>query len=689
MPRNLSAGSDLAIHLAVMLVMIAILSQYNRYLAAISLVMWLALILFARERTKERKKKFQQYCENVVGSFNEMMHHAMTQLPLAIVVINDEGRLEWCNSLMENFTQMIPQQGMEVKEFWDGLLPENFLESKDSKALPLEGKYDVVKSYFHTDPESEKISETKRYFRVRYKRLREKGDYSRLTTLFIQDITPFEELKIEYAKSRTSLLLIQIDNYDEVMQGLNEAEKTSLMLSVNEILEEWMKSLSGFMRRVSSDLFVVVLERRALDKAIAEKFDVLDKVRKLVSKNQLPVTLSMGVAVAEKNSEEQSMTELGELAQAGLDLALGRGGDQVAVNLNEKTQFFGGRAKAVEKHTRVKSRVVSHAMRESMEAADEIFIMGHTREDFDSFGAAVGVSVMAKMLGKPVHIVLSDWQDSIEKITEFFRDKNEYADLFVKADELTVSTSLNPLLFVVDTHIPNLVAAPFLLDRIKQVIVIDHHRRSENFIKNPLMVYLEPASSSTCELVTELLMYFDERVQIGRLNATALYSGIVVDTKNFAVQTGVRTFDAASYLRRSGADPVVVRHLFKSDYETTVALAKTKAQSEYYEGGLVVSFIPNIIPNVQVIAGQAADSLLKIENVRMTIVLFQMKEDTVGVSARSSGELNVQVIMEKFGGGGHQNVAGAQIKGMGLAELKKQIVDFAVKYISETDKKAD
>ena len=293
---------------------------------------------------------------------------------------------------------------------------------------------------------------------------------------------------------------------------------------------------------------------------------------------------------------------------------------------------------------------------------------------------------MARSLNKPVHIVLSNWLDSVEKIIELLDKDDNYKDLFVSANEVTISTALDPVLVVVDTFIPKLVAAPILLDRIKKVIVIDHHRRSETTIKNPAITYLEPSASSTCEMVTELLMYFDEKMRIGKSAATAIYSGIVVDTKNFSIQTGARTFEAAAYLRRSGADPVAVNYLFKSDYETTVSLAKTKAQSEYYEGGLVVSYIDHIIPNVQAIAGQAADSLLRVEGVRMTIILFQMKNDTVGISARSSGDLNVQVIMEKFGGGGHQNVAGAQVKNVPLLDLKDSVVEAARNYIAETDK---
>ncbi|MBR0260574.1 MAG: DHH family phosphoesterase [Selenomonadaceae bacterium] len=685
MPRILSAWPDAVINLAVMVVMVVIISQYNKILGVMSLLVWALLIWFAVVRRRDREKKFKEYSDNVIGNFNDMMYYAMTNLPEGITVVDEERRLQWCNSVMQEFSGVNPQQGMDIGEFWEGLVPEDiFSNATDDKNQ--DGEYPVksMRKSKNADGTEEKFY---RHFLVKYRHLKINEDYSsRMVVLFAREVTPYEDLKVEYVNSRTAIIYVQVDNYDEVMQGLNEAEKTSLMLSVNEILEEWVKSLAGFMRRISDELYLVLLEHRALNMAIDQKFIVLDKVRKLVNKNQLPVTLSMGAAVAEKPSDEQSMSELDTKAQAGLNLALARGGDQAAVNIGEKMQFFGGRAKAVERNTRVRARVMSHSIRETMEAADEIFIMGHTREDYDALGAAIGVALMAKSLDKPVHIVLSNWLDSVEKIIELLSKEESYRNLFVSANEVTISTALDPVLIVVDTFIPNLVAAPVLLERIKKVIVIDHHRRSENTIKNPAISYLEAGSSSTCEMVTELLMYFDDKIRIGKFAATAIYSGIVVDTKNFSIQAGARTFEAAAYLRRSGADPVVVNYLFKSDYETTVSLAKTKAQSEYYEGGLVVSHIEHVIPNVQAIAGQAADSLLRVEGVRMTIILFQMKNDTVGISARSSGDLNVQVIMEKFGGGGHQNVAGAQVKNVPILELKKSVINAARKYIAETDK---
>ena len=322
-------------------------------------------------------------------------------------------------------------------------------------------------------------------------------NYPILTALFIQEITAYENLKTEYKNSRTVLMYIQVDNYDEIMQGLNEAEKTALMLSISEELEIWMKNLSGFMQRVSNDLFVVALQYFALNKAIQEKFTVLDNVRKIISKNGIPATLSMGVAVAEKNSEEQSMAELGTMAQERLNAALSRGGDQVAIMLDGKPQYFGGRAKAVEKHNRVRARVTANSIREHMEGADEIFIMGHNREDFDAFGAAIGVAVMARHLKKKYCVVLSSSLDSIDKILEQFRrDKSgTYENILVKAEDLAVPTSINPLLVVVDTHIPYMTAMPSLLERIQNVIVIDHHRKSDVVIKNPVIFYHNVAFS--------------------------------------------------------------------------------------------------------------------------------------------------------------------------------------------------
>ena len=659
MPRNLSAWIDICIHLAVILLLVLVVSSYNLYVGAIGFLVWICMLAFARERCRARRSDFSSYCQNIIRNVNEVSNYAVERLPQAVLIVDADGRLQWFNRELEKYLGKRPEPGISIKDFWPGIMLTPIWGTEGEYVFAHEGTY----------------------YKVFYRPVSTVDDMHGLMALYITDTSNSEQLKREHQMSRTVLSYIQIDNYDEVLQGLTDAERTSLIFSANHLLDEWLHHLGGFLRRVSDDLYVAVMTREALDHALAEKFDILDKIRTLHSTNRLPVTLSMGIAVA----STQSMDELGAAAQAGLDLALGRGGDQVAVQIDGKTQFYGGKAKAVEKHTRVKARVVAHAISEIIGNSDEVFIMGHHNEDFDCLGAAMGVAKMARQLKKPVHIILSDMNEGIDKFTDLLKDKETYADLFLPAKELLNITSMNPVLIVVDTHIPHLVAAPGLLDRIHQIIVIDHHRRSEQFIQNPLLVYIEPASSSTSELVTELLMYFSDDLVLSRVDATALYSGIVVDTKNFAVQTGVRTFDAAAYLRRSGADPVMVRHLFRTDYETNLVLSRAKASSELFDNGLIVTTIPNPIPNIQATAAQVADSLLRIENVRMSLVIFQLTADTVGISARSTGEINVQVIMESFGGGGHQNVAGAQVQDKSLEEVCQQAVALSKKYIEEND----
>ncbi|EHG21550.1 hypothetical protein HMPREF9334_00967 [Selenomonas infelix ATCC 43532] len=661
MPRNLSAWIDLTVHLIVMLALALVTFCYNSYVGTAALLLWAILAAFAWERCRDRERRFERYCMGVIRNVNNVMNYAVDSLPQAIFLVNQDGHLEWCNQQLGVFLGGAkPEQGTAIADFWPTFSFETVWGSEGEYHFAHEGRsYRIYHRMVPTPPQMDP-----------------------LLALYVEDETEFADLQKRFHESRTALLYIQLDNYDEIMQGQSEAEKSMLLLAVRERLDAWMNGLGGFMRSISDGEFVALLDRAALDHAIAEKFDILDQVRKIVNSKGLPVTLSIGLSLA----ADQSLKELGEEAEAKLDLALGRGGDQVALDISGKTQFFGGKAKAVEKHTRVKARVVAHALRDIMESADEVYVMGHHNEDYDCFGAAMGVACMARAIGKPVHIVLSDTNEGIDRILDMVGKDEAYDGLFVRAGDIAGVASLTALLVVVDAHIPHILADPTLLERIPKIVVIDHHRRSENFVKNPLLVYIETASSSASELVTELLMYFGDNIRPTRLDATALYSGVVVDTKNFNVGAGVRTFDAAAYLRRAGADPVLVRALFQSDYETTVALARAKANAEYFPGGLIVGSIPERLANGQIIAAQAADGMLRVDGVRMSIYVFQLPGDVVGISARSTGELNVQVIMEAFGGGGHANVAGAQVKGVPLSVVRGNVVERAREYIEESDK---
>lgn len=661
MPRNLSAWVDLTIHLIVMLALALVTFCYSTFVGAAALLLWAVLAAFAWERCHDRERRFERYCMGIIRNVSEVMNYAVDRLPQAILLVNQEGHLEWCNHQLGDALGEMPEPGTAVADFWPHF---------------------NIESIWGTEGEH-RFSHAGHSYRVYHRMVAESYHSEPLIALYVEDETEYAALEKRYYGSRTALLYIQIDNYDEIMQGQSETEKSMLLLAVHEKIDGWVGGLGGFLRSISDDEYVALLDRKSLDHAIAEKFDILDQVRKIINTKGMPVTLSIGLSLA----AEQTLRELGEEAEAKLDLALGRGGDQVALDISGKTQFFGGKAKAIEKHTRVKARVVAHALRDIMENSDEVYVMGHHNEDYDAFGAAMGVACMARSLGKKVHIVLSEMNEGIDRIVDLVQKDEAYEGMFLRPGDITETPSLSSLLVVVDAHIPHILADPALLERIPKVVVIDHHRRSEHFIKNPLLVYIETASSSASELVTELLMYFGDNIRPTRLDATALYSGVVVDTKNFNVGAGVRTFDAAAYLRRAGADPVLVRTLFQSDYETTVSLARAKANAVYYPGGLIVGSLPDLLPNGQIIAAQAADGMLRVDSVRMSIYVFPLASDVVGISARSSGEMNVQVIMEAFGGGGHANVAGAQVKGVPLDEVRAQVVEKAKAYIEESDQR--
>lgn len=652
MPQGPSFWFDTRIYLAVMAALLVIISYYNHYAAILGAILLYALYLYGRERYTVRQKEVNNYLKTVGRSVDNAASQAFDNLPLAIVIVDQRGIIYWRNELLSEWVAESVEPGESLVTIWP--------------ALPLEkmaGKDGQIK--FETGQQH-------------YEIVHRAVDHA-LTVLYISDVTGLESYRAACCQIQTVLAYIQIDNYDDALTGLNESQRTTILGEVNHMLAEWMTELDGHIKKYSEDTYIAVLNRLALDRLMTdEKFEILDRIRAIQAGNKIPVTLSIGAATG-----EISIAELGQRAQAGLDLALSRGGDQAAVNISSKVQFFGGKAKAVEKNTRVKARIVAQAIRELIDQADSIVIMGHAGEDFDSLGAAFGVAKMVRHMGKQVHIVVSQPGLAMDKLSELLLDYEEFRDLFISPMQAAFLGNSKTLVFVVDTHRPELVAAPDVLARAERTVIIDHHRRAETIIPNTLLVYLEPSASSTSELVTELLGYFDEKIELNRLEASALYAGIVVDTKNFAVQTGVRTFEAASYLRRAGADPTLVRHLFRVDFQTMKNRAAIIDNTEMPHEGVVIAICPADVKNAQVVAAQTADMLLSIEGVRVSFVLFEIEEG-IAISARSHGDINVQMIMEELGGGGHQSVAGAKVKDASIDEVKARIIDIVDSYIKES-----
>lgn len=659
MPRSLAAWIDITILLCGTLILSISLFCYNNYVGSIALLVWLCMVIFSWDRCRHRSKAFDSYSQNMLSAIDFISKSAFDQMPQIVIAVNKEGIIRWHNQELQKHINVTPELNMSMDILW----PE----------------FDITTIWGNSGNMFFDHEDT--HYHVYYCPLSTEKDPYSLMVLYVEDVTEFLNLKQRHEDSRIVLACAQIDNYDEVMKGITEAERSTLSYETNRLIDEWAVQMQASLRRISSDQYIIMMDYKDLQQARESKFDIIDKVHSLVNSRRMPVTISIGVA----SSENYTINELDMKAQEELDMALSRGGDQVALYIDGKTEFYGGKAQAIEKNTRVKARVMTQTLIEHMEKSDEIFVMGHANEDFDALGAAVGVARIAKAMKKPVHIVISETHASIEKLLDLLRANEYYSSILITADDLINITAQNPLIIIVDTHISNLVADPNLLERIDNVIVIDHHRRSENYIRNTLLFYSEPSSSSTSELVTEMIQYYPRDIILSQLESTALYAGILVDTKNFVVQTGARTFDASSYLRRSGLDTVMVRQLFKTDYDTDVAKAKAKAASTLHPNGLITTTCPDCIPNIQVIAAQVADSMLHLEKIRASIVVFQLTPETVGISARSTGEINVQVIMEHFGGGGHQNVAGAQIKNRPLETVYEEVIAFSNKFIEEID----
>ncbi|MBP2628537.1 MAG: phosphoesterase RecJ domain protein [Firmicutes bacterium] len=656
MPNGPSFWFDTRIYLAVAAALLVIIVFYNPYVAILGAILLGALYFYGHERHIQQQKALSSYLYSMTHNIEQGSSHALKNLPLVMIIVDRTGRLFWYNDVLTEWFDEEIKVGHSIL----GLCP----------SLPLEKNWGKSgQEIFCADD---------KYYQIIYKPVDYAADDIELMIFYISDITTSEKVKVKSLDAAPVMVTIQIDNYDDVLQGLSENQRTSVLGEVNKLLAAWVTENEAVLKKYADDMYLAVFNRQQLNKCLQEKFDILDKVRAIHVGNKIPVTLSMGVA-----ADEPSVAMLGERAQAGLDLALGRGGDQVAVHLNGKLQFYGGKAKAVEKNTRVKARIVAQALREIIDDADIVLVMGHNNEDFDSLGAAIGVAAMVRQLGKYIRIVVSHPGVSLSKLKEILGDNEEYQEIFITQAEALALITPRTLVFVVDVHHPELTAAPELLAKVDRIVVIDHHRRSEAFIINPLLVYLEPSASSTCELVTELLMYFDDYFNLNKLDATALYAGIVVDTKQFAVQSGVRTFDAAAYLRRAGADPALVRQMFRSDLETIKARAEILNQAEMLLDGVVVADCPPNIKNAQIVASQVADMLLNIEGVRVSFVLFALDEG-VGVSARSNGDINVHVIMEELGGGGHQTVAGAQVRKSSIQEVKHRVIELSAQYIEES-----
>jgi cyclic-di-AMP phosphodiesterase len=609
-------------------VLLSFLTYYNWIIGLIGFAIMFLPYYLIFELDRKQRKEVEEYISTLSYRVKKVGEEALMEMPIGIMLINDEYFIEWANPFLASSFDEDTLIGRSLYDVADVLIP-------------------LIKQ----EVETESIMLHDRKFRVILKR------DERL--LYFFDVTEQSEIEKMYHDERTVIAIIFLDNYDELTQGMDDQMRSSLNSMVTSILNKWATDSGVFLKRTSSDRFIGVFNEHILQLLEKNKFSILDEVRETTAKQNVPLTLSIGIGAG-----VTSLPELGTQAQSSLDLALGRGGDQAAIKQpNGKVKFFGGKTNPMEKRTRVRARVISHALKDLILESDKIIVMGHKNPDMDAVGAAIGIQKVAQLNQKEGFIVMNfqEIDTGVKRLLEEIKSHEKLFSRFITPEQALEAATEDTLLVIVDTHKPALVIEERLLNKIDKVVVIDHHRRGEEFIDNPLLVYMEPYASSTAELVTELLEYQPKRMKIEMLEATALLAGIIVDTKSFTLRTGSRTFDAASYLRAQGADTVLVQKFLKEDVETYVRKAKLIENVEFIYEGIAIAKAKSEDIFDQVVIAQAADTLLTMDGIQASFVISKRSDMSIGISARSLGGVNVQVIMEMLDGGGHLTNAATQL----------------------------
>lgn len=637
------------------LVMIIALLDYR--LSIPGFVLFAFLAVHNVRSNYSRQKEITRYIENLTFNIETASKDTLLNFPLPLVVVELDGSVVWYNSLSRNI-------------FGEEKLFEKNIDSlvKGLKPVELVPEQGII---------SRNVEINYRHYRmlgnfVKTAESSEMGSY--ILLLYFIDNTELVQLKDKYNDERITVGLVMIDNYDELMQSLEDPGPPQLLAEIEKRINNWLGFTDGIIKKIERDKYLVVMEKRYLAELEKRKFDILDDVKEINIGNRIPVTLSMGFGLNESNLEGNYNN-----AQTAIDISLARGGDQVVIKDGEIFKFYGGKTRELEKRTRVKARVIAYALRELIDQAERVVIMGHENGDVDSLGASLGVYRIAASRNKKAYIVLNKSNFMIDKLLKKLLENPEYQEVFLKKAEAMDMIAEKTLVIVVDTHRPAFTECPEILDMTDQVVVIDHHRRGAEFIKDPLLVYQETYASSTCEMVTELLQYVDDKIKITQDEADALLAGIVIDTKNFTFKTGVRTFEAASYLRRKGADTISIRYLFQDDLDTYTVVSNVVKNARILEGGIAISEVPANVKNQHLIAAKASDELLLLSGIEAAFVLCSTEEG-VSISGRSLGDLNVQAILEKLGGGGHMSVAGAQLDEITMEEAKKRLEYAIIEY---------
>ena len=656
--------SKTKVYLVIIAILLIILCIIKPICIIPALVIYIAIVVYTLWTDNKRKAELSEHIKELNFNVDKVSKRSLINSPFPLLMAETNGNIIWKNA---KFVQEF--NNCDINKYLNELLKEiklqieNNEKIKDNKVITNivieKNKYKVIGEY------------------VKSKNNDKKGQKEYIATLYFLDETEKEKLSEELEKSRVCVGFIKIDNYEETMQRIDGEDQSQILAKIEKNIYEWANEFKGVIVKAERDLFVLVCEQQDLQKMQEDKFNILDTIKGINMPEKVQATLSISISNEGENNYQKYKN-----AKAGIDIALGRGGDQAVVKENGKYVFFGGRTEELEKRTRVKARMIAEALEDVMLDSDNIFIMGHSNGDIDSMGSSLGIYRIAKTLNKEAFIVNETYGMSLQKFIESIEEDESYKDVFITKTEALEMVTSKSLIIVVDTNKKTYVEVPELLEKTSKIVVIDHHRMSTEYIENPILSFQEVYASSAAELVTELIVYSKNDIKLTNIEVESLYAGIMMDTKNFTFKTGVRTFEAAAYLRRCGVDIIKVKRWFQSDFDTYTTVAEIVSNTEIVYNKIAISIYDKIDENANIIAAKAADTLLTISDICASFVIGKSGEK-VFISGRSIGDINVQVILEKLGGGGHITLAGAQVEGATIDEVKEQLIEKINEYFIE------
>ena len=674
MPKNNSIRvfdklvSKTKIYLVIIAILLIALCFYEVHFIMPAILIFVLIVIYAYWTNNKRKTELSEHIRDLTLTVDNAAKSTLINSPFPLIVIETNGNVVWKSSkFIQEFANI------DINTYLNDIVKELKLEIQNSSE---ENKQELKELINKQVVIGDKIYEIfGEYVKSKGKDNKKENEY--MATLYFVDNTQNIHLLEKYNNSRICIGTIMIDNYEEIMQRMSAEDRPIITATIEKKLYDWASEYKGLIVKSDRDTFVVILEQENLKKLEDEKFSILDEIKEISIPGKIQTTLSIAIS-----NEGNSNYEKYKTSQATIDIALGRGGDQAIIRKNGKYTFFGGRTQEMEKRTKVKARIVSHALEELMKEASNVIIMGHSNSDMDAMGAGFGVYRIAKTIGKDAYVVNETFGTSLDSFIEAAKQEEEYRQCIIRKDKALELINAETLLVVVDTHKTSYVEVPELLSKTNKIVIIDHHRRSTDFIENAILTFHEVYASSASELVTELIEYSEKNIELTTLETEGLYAGIMMDTKNFTFKTGVRTFEAAAFLRKFGIDIIKVKKWFQSDLETYHKISDIVSRAEIINNTIGISTYEENDANSNVICAKAADELLTINEITASFVIGNLG-DKVCISGRSIGDINVQVILEKLGGGGHITLAGAQVEGMSLQEVKQELINKINEYFEE------